>query len=616
GAGSFQTPGGVPPLPPPPREGATGRSLSAKARAPTVLGLLAAVVLVMLTLGLGANLVFLYRDGVERGEAQVLALRDGAREQAAAAVSRIDLLLSGLTEGLALRPEVERWGDAGIHALLVRQRALLPMVRGIIVTNEAGRLTHDSEAAIPANMDLSDRDYVRALRADPQSGLYIGEPVRGRTSGRWFISMSRRFTDQQGAFKGVVTAVVDPVALGTVFSPFLPGAGGELEVLRDDGRVLLHLPDFERFMGAARGHQSFFRDVLAAAPSGSIRVAGSTEESVYRLEGGEAGLFFTWATVPGSPLLVTVSASYDGLLRSWWQVLPYHLGAIACIILVILALVLKVHRQIRHLNGLIVALSNREAALVAARRSSEEANRAKTLFLANMSHELRTPLNAIIGFSDMLANGIHGALADRQQDYARDINLSALHLLDLINDILDVAKIESGGYLLHERPCNLAAIIRAAERMLGPRVREKGLVMDTVCVDGEAWVMADERAMQQVLLNLLSNAVKFTPEGGRITVSLGLNEGGGMVLVVGDTGPGIPAEHLALVLEPFYQVGEVETRSHEGTGLGLPLAKALVEKHEGALRLDSQPGQGTRVSVTLPAARVLPPQRPPVEAKP
>ncbi|WP_242465083.1 sensor histidine kinase [Rhodospirillum rubrum] len=586
----------------------------AKAKPHAALGLLAAVVLVMLNLALGANLVFLYRDGVERGEAQVLALRDGARERVVSTVSRIDLLLSGLTDGLALRPEAQRWGDAGIHALLVRQRAVLPMVRGIIVIDEAGRLLHDSEAAIPANMDLSDRDYVRALLADPQSGLYIGEPVRGRTSGRWFISMSRRFTDRQGVFKGVVTAVVDPVVLGTAFSPFLPEAEGELAVLRTDGRVLLHLPDYERFVGASRGQQAFFRDGLAKAPSGSIRVRGPSEEAPDRLEGGEGQRFFAWAAVPGSPLLVTVSASYEGFLRSWWQVLPYHLGAMVGITLVILTLVLKVHRQIVDLNGLIGTLSQREAALAEAARSSEEANRAKTLFLANMSHELRTPLNAIIGFSDMLMNGVHGALADRQKDYARDINLSALHLLDLINDILDVAKIESGGYLLHERPCNLATIIRAAERMMMPRVREKGLAMDTVCVDGEAWMMADERAMHQVVLNLLSNAVKFTPEGGRITVSLGLTEGGGMVLVVGDTGPGIPPEHLALVLEPFYQVGEVETRRHEGTGLGLPLAKALVEKHGGVLRLDSQLGQGTRVSVTLPAVRVLPPRQLPVEA--
>ena len=244
-----------------------------------------------------------------------------------------------------------------------------------------------------------------------------------------------------------------------------------------------------------------------------------------------------------------------------------------------------------------------------ARVAADAANRAKSLFLANMSHELRTPLNAILGFSEITREAMMGPLDARYRDYAREIHASGQYLLRLINDVLDTSKIEVDRMALHEEAVDIADLVTECLRLLRERAEERGLSFGAELSAGLPTVRADRLRIKQIVLNLLSNAIKFTPEGGRVGVSATLPPDGGLALAISDSGIGMRAEDIPLALEPFRQIENPLTRHYEGTGLGLPLAKALAELHGGSLTIASTPGEGTVVTVWLPARRLAWPPR-------
>jgi PAS domain S-box-containing protein len=246
-----------------------------------------------------------------------------------------------------------------------------------------------------------------------------------------------------------------------------------------------------------------------------------------------------------------------------------------------------------------------EQALRKAKEQAEEASRAKSEFLANMSHELRTPLNAIIGFSEMLEHGFVGALIPRQQAYVHDIQVSGRHLLGIINDVLDLAKVEAGMLDLRETEVDVGALLDACLRLIRDRAAKGGVTVATDVPADLPRLFADELAMKKVVINIVGNAVKFTPAGGRIDVRAGLDAAGGMRIDIADTGIGIAPEDIPKALQPFGQVGSTLTRAHEGTGLGLPLSVSIMERHGGGLELRSTPGRGTTVSLRLPASRTI-----------
>jgi len=274
---------------------------------------------------------------------------------------------------------------------------------------------------------------------------------------------------------------------------------------------------------------------------------------------------------------------------------------------------LELTNYVGQLEATEVRLRERTDALAALAESyaqektrAEAASAAKTLFLANVSHELRTPLNAIIGFSDILVNRIFGALGNpRYEDYARDIHRSGRHLLELINDLLDLSRIEAGRLDLSDDEVDLLEIADSARMMVAGRAERNEVTVLLLLGRPIPRLVADRRAVRQMLTNLLSNAVKFTQSGGRVEVRLERSEAG-LAIVVRDTGVGIPADMLSRVAEPFTQVDADPERRHEGTGLGLALTKALIEAHGGRLRLESELGEGTTVSLLFPTARVKP----------
>jgi len=265
--------------------------------------------------------------------------------------------------------------------------------------------------------------------------------------------------------------------------------------------------------------------------------------------------------------------------------------------------------EITHFLGIKENITDRKKTmeeLVQAKESAELANHSKTQFLANMSHELRTPLNAIIGFSEILKEQMFGPLgSDQYVDYTSSIYDSGKHLLDVINDILDVSRIEIGNMEIRENDVNLSLLCLSCADMILERAQFNGLTLNSELPEDNIHVKGDEIRIKQIILNLLTNAVKFTPKGGFVTIKAYINDNNQAVLLVSDTGIGISKELHQKILEPFEQIGDIYNRDHEGSGLGLYLVKAFIQLHDGDFSIDSKPETGSTFTMKLPPTRTI-----------
>ena len=257
-------------------------------------------------------------------------------------------------------------------------------------------------------------------------------------------------------------------------------------------------------------------------------------------------------------------------------------------------------------DALIAELEQAKVISDDSRRRAEEANLSKSRFLATMSHELRTPLNAILGFSEIMMNEVFGPVGNEHyKGYASDIHTSGQHLLKLINEILDLSRIEAGRYQINEEAVTLSFLAEECHHLLKLKAKSKNQTIIEQFEPDLPKIWADERAVRQIILNLLSNAVKFTQPGGEIHIRLGWTAGGGQYVSVRDNGPGIPENEIPTVLEAFGQGSLAIQTAEQGTGLGLPICVALMQMHGGTLDLQSKLREGTEVTITFPPSRVM-----------
>jgi two-component system cell cycle sensor histidine kinase PleC len=338
-------------------------------------------------------------------------------------------------------------------------------------------------------------------------------------------------------------------------------------------------------------------------------------------------LFFTVLVVSAATAMVSttiVTAVYAGLapmgVMLIAQLFPFDdLNKIAIAIAAIAGqgyFVLLAHRQFKSAvaslefqsekDALIAELEQAKANSDEARRRAEESNIAKSQFLATMSHELRTPLNAILGFSEVIKNELFGPLqVPAYKEYIHDIHASGQHLLNLINEILDLSRVEAGRYELREEAIDLAALVEDCQHMLNLRAKARSITVHVAAEPHLPKVWADERAIRQAALNLLSNAIKFTPQGGEVEMKVGWTASGGQYLSVRDNGPGIPESEIPIVMTSFGRGSSALKSAEQGSGLGLPIVKGLIDLHGGTFTLRSKLREGTEVILTFPPQRVM-----------
>jgi signal transduction histidine kinase len=432
------------------------------------------------------------------------------------------------------------------------------------------------------HFDFRNAPFFHQMRNASDRYFWISTLEKSAGFPRDLILVSRKLNKIDGQFGGMVMAAIDPQYFTQFFSSIGSGHLGSMSLTLSDGTVLVQGSD--NHDGSAKLFPDIYRNFSQSGQTDILRSGLGHAQNHKKI--------FAYRSLKNLPLLVTVVLDEDEFLAEWWQTRLKDAGFLGIFVLfgTILSLfAIKMARQV-------MRVEESEAAAVLA-------SQAKSEFLANMSHELRTPLNAIIGFSEMLNSGYFGPLNPRQKERINDINLCGGHLLQLITDILEFSKGEAGKLDLNEEKISLTEIISETLRMMNDKIRTKNIHLGVEIERNLPNIWADKRKIRQILLNLLSNAIKFTPDHGTIKIVLRLDSNKNMVLIVSDTGIGIPEEQIATALSVFGQVHR--ERSHEGTGLGLPLCKMFAELHGGKLAIGSTLGEGTTVRITLPRQRVI-----------
>jgi signal transduction histidine kinase len=440
--------------------------------------------------------------------------------------------------------------------------------------------------------DLSAGDAFHAHRVADTRRLHVGRVTVDPVTKRQAIQVSRRVNDRVGVFAGVLILSVHPDFFLDVLDRVKVGIEGGGAMRREGGEAILRLTRAGRDIGDGTVAGSVERHESADA----AYMGHMYDAEVVRATRGLEDYDGVVVDAEGN-----VAEALAEIAQRRWLIWI----AAAVVTILILALFLALTADLARLRRLRGQLENRNRELILANRTALSAVEAKSRFLANMSHEFRTPLNAILGFSEALKSGLFGHLNSRQAEYAGHIHSSGNHLLALINDVLDISRLDLDAYVLNRERIELAPAVAAAARTLSVTAEQKGVDLRAEIPSALPALMADERALKQVMLNLLSNAVKFTPAGGIVSIRAERRADGGVAVVVVDTGLGIAPEDLARLFQPFQQADNTRRHNPEGTGLGLVISRRLMEKHGGTLALESELGRGTRAVAAFPQEAVI-----------
>jgi PAS domain S-box-containing protein len=631
-------------------------------------------------------------------------------------IDSYDLSVQAVVDGLKV--DGVRSMPRDIRDMILFDRAATAQFLGsIVVIDETGAITIDSQSSVPRPGNFADRDYFAAQIDNRDLGLFISPPFFSQLDNMLEIGLSRRIEYPDGRFAGIVVGTMQLDFFRQLFDSVDIGADDTISLLNDANQIVVRKPYAESDIGKDLRDTSLFS--LYPKQKSGIFEFTARRDGIARI--------YAFRQIGSFPLVLSIGTSERAIFAEWWEkTATVAFGVVGLTVIAgcfgVLCLV-ELHRRgtaeqlareserryrlladystdmivrasldgvrryvspaCRSLYGYepseligtsardyihpddldhmplitarlvagedkvvsayrarrkdgsyvwveasrrlvadpdatepefvvvirdISARKEIEAALEAACHRAESANAAKSRFLANMSHELRTPLNAVIGFSDLMAREAFGPLGgDKYRIYATDIRSSGEHLLELINEVLDHAKAESGHLVLNEEKVGIAALIEFAVRMLTPRAERSGVELRSSVSTGQYALRGDERRLKQILLNLITNAIKFTPSGGHVAVSSTILASGELALSVEDTGIGIAEDEQRKIFEPFVQAHRDNDRRQEGTGLGLPVTKHLVDLHGGSLELRSTTGIGTTIVVRLPASRVIMP---------
>ncbi len=528
-----------------------------------------------------------YRQALSEGESD-------ARRLAHIMSDHVELTFLGTD--LALRRAIERqylntmFGNNLTEYMEQNFRVWLgetPQIIGMAIVSAAGEI---KVAAHKQNYDhwldytkgFSGDKLFESMRDADDRYVFIGKLETAK--GDPLIIISRRYNLLNGEFGGIVVAAIDPAYLTTYYQSVAFGYQKYMSLTLSDGTVLASGPTRilinemlvqSMLKNSSTGELGVPHDpqLLTTSVNNTIKIAASRQ-------------------LTNLPITLHLVLDESDVLAGWRASRAKDIGFLALFTVfgsVLSFFAIAMARQI------VRAEESEEAAILASQAKSE--------FLANMSHELRTPLNAIIGFSEMMNTGYFGPLTPKQRERVHDINLCGTHLLQLISDILEFSKGDAGKLELIEEKVDLLEIINESERMMSGKIRMKNINFSSSYESNLPSLWGDKRKIRQVMLNLLSNAIKFTPEGGSIKVICMIDNQGALNLIVSDTGIGIAEEDISRALSVFGQVHR--GRSHEGTGLGLPLCKMYAELHGGKLVLSSKLNEGTSVRVIFPSERTL-----------
>ncbi len=461
--------------------------------------------------------------------------------------------------------------------------------------------TGQTEKKIKPDSHARDRDYFKFQKSSKADNVYISTARKGRNTGLVTVRTVRRITNSEGDFDGLIFAAVKATQLLSFFKTTRLGP--------NTSATLVGLDKIIRLRRSQKGLDGIGNKIeksklwaqLANSESGFYRQT-SIVDNVPRL--------WTYRKIPGFPVVAVIGSAFSDTHASLADIRNFRYTVAMLVSLVGIILVLLARRAIItvKLETEIKERRHAEIELLEAKEDAENASKAKSEFLAEMSHDLRTPLNAILGFSDMMRQKIFGPLGDKHyEDYADDIHSSGSLLLSLIDDVLDLSKIEAGKYELLDEAINIEALVNNCIRQFSSLVGTSKLKFTIDIAPNLPHMIGDERVIIQILNNLLSNAAKFTPDGGTISAEVTLDQDYQIIIKIKDPGIGMSDEDIRKAMKPFEQADNDHSRRHEGTGLGLHISATFMKLFGGSLQIESMVGMGTIVSLCFPPERTIPP---------